>query len=140
MKMLLIPILLMLIVVKAEAQTETRWHEVALSYGIAPLTEFGSDDMELEVSDMWGMYVNTRDEKYSEAIGLQYAYQPVRWFELGVVGCFNRITMKVYPYIDSTYNYVSENAKGDASYNYLTIMYIYAIIFAIQRGNLNGKH
>lgn len=122
MKKLLISILLMMIVVNVAAQTETRRHEVALSYGIAPITEFGSDDKELQVGYAWGMYVNTHDEKYSEAIGLQYAYQPVRWFELGVVGCFNRITMKVYPYIDSTYNYISENAKGDASFNYLTIM------------------
>lgn len=113
----------MLIVVNVEAQTVDRRHEVALSYGIVPITEWhNSYDIELKVGVALGMHVNIREENYSEAIGLQYAYQPFRWFEFGVVGCFDRFTMNAHPYIDSTYNSFSEKAIADASYNYLTIM------------------
>ncbi|MBR5167712.1 MAG: hypothetical protein IKW86_06555 [Salinivirgaceae bacterium] len=120
MKRLLIPILLMLIVVNVKAQTDGKRHEVALSYGIVSMPEmFESNYIELEASKFLRMNVNIHDVKHSEVIGLQYAYQPVRWFELGVVGCFNRTTANAYPYYtDST----EEKAIGDASFNYLTIM------------------
>lgn len=131
MKKLLIPILLLMIVVNVAAQTEYRRHEVALSYGIAPMTQgldlfIFQEYVENKIGGVMGMDIKANNIESYGSYCLQYTYQPVRWFEYGVVSCLDRTTATVYQEvytIDSTNYYRSEkDLIGVGALTFFTFM------------------
>jgi len=97
----------------ANAQLETNRHEVDLSYGVLTLGQV-VDVFSDVVGDVFTLgHVTTENRKFTGAIGLQYVFQPVRWFGFGAVGCFDRSTADVFQ---------KQEQVGTTATNYLTLM------------------
>lgn len=113
MKKLSLLVLIIAFVQSANAQFETKRHEVALSYGVITIGQM-LDVFSDVVGDVFTLgHATTKNREFTGAIGLQYAFQPVRWLGVGAVACFDRSTADVYQ---------KEVQVGTTETNYFTIM------------------
>ncbi len=113
MKKLSLFILAFAFVQSANAQFETKRHEVALGYGVVTIGQM-LDVFSDVAGDVFTLgNVTTENREFTGAVSLQYAFQPVRWFGVGAVACFDRSTADVYQ---------KEVQVGTTETNYFTIM------------------
>ncbi len=113
MRRLFILSLIVILAQGANAQFETKKNDLSLSYGVVTIAQVIDvvSDIAGEVFTLGN--VTTKNREFSGAIGLQYAYQPVRWFGIGAAAVFERSTADVYQH---------DELKGTTKVNYFTLM------------------